>query len=189
MQLFGFKNQFIQRLLRELVTDVNGIAERSLVSPNICDGVTRTDHDNCTNVGTYPDLLTCLRKPRVTGKRSRCELKNKKLNVRARSQSPELTCSRPSIVQNEKSLGQRSSTIHYGSEVLEVHNQIGVPVLLQRISSVCKSSNCISSKNELLLNPIEISDEKKVGAVPSRGWTGFLYSEDCKTTELTAEDL
>ncbi|KAL2576486.1 hypothetical protein AAZV13_16G079900 [Glycine max] len=189
LELFGFKNQFIQRLLRELVTDVNGIAERSLVSPNICDGVTRTDHDNCTNVGTYPDLLTCLGKPRVTGKRSRCELKNKKLNVRARSQSPELTCSRPSIVQNEKSLGQRSSTIHYGSEVLEVHNQIGVPVLLQRISSVCKSSNCISSKNELLLNPIEISDEKKVGAVPSRGWTGFLYSEDCKTTELTAEDL
>ncbi|XP_020224826.1 uncharacterized protein LOC109806737 isoform X1 [Cajanus cajan] len=121
LELFGFKNQFIQRLLRELVKDINGIAEQSLVSPNIC----------------------------------------------------------------EKSLGQGSSTTHYGSEVHEVANQIGVPVSLQTISSVCKSSNCISSKNELLLNPIEISDNKKVGAVPSKRPTCFLNSENCKTTELT----
>ncbi|TKY75463.1 nucleus protein [Spatholobus suberectus] len=186
LELFGFKNQFIQRLLRELVANINRIAERSLVSPNVCDGVTRTDHDDCCpNVGAYPDLLLCLGKPCVTGKRSRCELKNKKLNVRARPQSPEFTCSRPSNVKNEKSLGQGSSTTHYGSEVHEVHNQIGVPAALQRISSVCKSSNCISSKNELLLNPIVISDDKKMGAVPSKGLTGFLYSENCKTTELT----
>ncbi|KAK7386641.1 hypothetical protein VNO78_26975 [Psophocarpus tetragonolobus] len=164
LELFGFKNQFIQRLLRELVTDVNGIAEQSLVSPNVSDRVTRTDQDDCCpNVGTYPDLLLCLGKPRVTGKRSRCELKNKKLHVQARPQSPEFTCS---------------------SEVHEVHNLIGVPVTLQSISSACKSNNCFSSKNELLLNPIEISDDKKVEAVPSKRSIGFLYSENCKSTEL-----
>ncbi|RDY07457.1 hypothetical protein CR513_08430, partial [Mucuna pruriens] len=177
IELFGFKNQFIQRLLREQVTNVNGKAERSLVSPNVCDGVTRTDNDDCCpNVGAYPDLVHCLAKPRVTGKRSRCELKNKKYNVRARSQSLEFTCSRSSNVKNEKSLGQGSSTTHYGSEVHEVHNQVGVSAPLQRMSSVGKS---------IAIDPIEISYDKKVGAVPSKGQTGFLYSKNCKTTEPT----
>jgi len=185
MQFFGFKNQSIQRLLRELVANVNGIAERSLVSPNICEGVARTDHDDCRpNVGTYPDLLSYLGKPHVTGKRSRCELKNKKLNVRARPQSPEFICG-PSNVKNEKSRGQGCSTAHYGSEVHVVHNQTGVPAPLQRASSVCKSKNCISSQSEFLLNPLEISDNKEVGAVPSKGSAGFLFSQSCRAKELT----
>ncbi|ESW28388.1 hypothetical protein PHAVU_003G282800 [Phaseolus vulgaris] len=187
LEFFGFKNQSIQRLLRELVTNVNGIAERSLVSPNICEGVARTDHDDncCPNVGTYPDLLRYLGKQHVTGKRSRCELKNKKLNVRARPQSPQFVCSGPSNVKNEKNHGQGSSTTHYGSEVHEVQNQIGVPAPLQRASSVCKSKNCISSKNDFLLNPLEISDNKEVGAVPSKGSAGFLFSQSCSAKELT----
>lgn len=186
MQLFGFKNQFVQRLLRELVADINGVAERNMVSSNVSDRVTRTEPDDCcSNVGSYPDLLLWLGKPRVTRKRSRCELKNKKLIVKARPQSPEFTCSRPSNVNNDKSLGQGSYATHYGSDVQEVQNQIGVPAPLQRISSICESSHCISSKNELILNPIEISDDKKVGAVPSIGPTGFLNSENCNTTALT----
>ncbi|XP_047170915.1 uncharacterized protein LOC124839211 isoform X2 [Vigna umbellata] len=160
LEFFGFKNQSIQRLLRELVTNVNEIAERSLVSPNTYEGVARADHDDCCpNVGTYPDLLLYLGKPHVTRKRSRCELKNKKLNVRARPQSPEFICSEPSNVKNEKSCGQGSSTTHYGSEVPEVHNHI---------------------KNRL-----EISNNKEVGAMPSEGTTGFLFSESCRAKELT----
>ncbi|KAL2344234.1 hypothetical protein Fmac_005519 [Flemingia macrophylla] len=187
LELFGFKNQFIQRLLRELVTDITGVAEQSLVSPNNFDGVTKTNYDeSCPNVGAYPDLLLCLETPRVTGKRSKCELGNKKLNVQARPESLEFICSsRPSNVKNENSLGQGTSTTRYGSEVHGVHNQIGVAAPLQRISSGCKSSNCISSKNELILNPIEISDNKKVRAVPSTGQTDFVCSKSCKTMELT----
>ncbi|XP_027916913.1 uncharacterized protein LOC114176166 isoform X1 [Vigna unguiculata] len=186
LEFFGFKNQSIQRLLRELVTNVNEIAERSLVSPNTCEGVARADHDDCCpNVGTYPNLLLYLGKSHVTRKRSRCELKNKKLNVRARPQSPELIGSEPSNVKNEKSRGQGSSTTHYSSEVTEVHNHIGVPAPLQRASSVCKSSNCISSKNDFLLNPLEIYNNKEVGAVPSEGSAGFLFSENCRAKELT----
>ncbi|CAJ1941920.1 unnamed protein product [Sphenostylis stenocarpa] len=170
LELFGFKNQFIQRLLRELVTNVNGIAERSLVSPNTCDGVTRTDRDDCCpNVGACPDLLLGLGKPHATRKRSRCQVKNKKLNVRAR----------PSNVKNEESRGQGNSEVH------EVDSQIGVPVPLQRTSSVCKSHNCISSKNEFLLNPHEIYDDKEVRDAPSKGSAGFVYSESCKPKELT----
>ncbi|KAK7346135.1 hypothetical protein VNO80_20650 [Phaseolus coccineus] len=188
LEFFGFKNQSIQRLLRELVTNVNEIAERSLVSPNIREGVARTNNDNCCpNLGAYPDLLHYLGKQHVTGKRSRCELKNKKLNVQARPQSPEFICSGPSNVKNEKSHGQGSSTTLYGSEVHEVQNHIGVPAPLQRAPSVCKSKNCISSKNEFLLNPLEISDNK-VGAMPSKGSAGFLFSQSCRAKEL-AENL
>lgn len=187
MQLFGFKNPFIQRLLRELVTDINGIAERSLVPSNFCNEVSRTEHDDChPNVGTHPDLLLCLGRSRVTGKRSRSEPKNKKLNGGSRPRSLELTCSRASDVKNEKTLGQGSSTTHNGSEEENgAHNQIGVSPSLQIMSSVGKRSNCISSKKELPLNPIDISEDKNVGAVPSERLTEFLYSANCKTTEIT----
>jgi len=60
-----------------------------------------------------------------------------------------------------------------------------VPAPLQRASSVCKSKNCISSKNDFLLNPLEISDNKEVGAVPSKGSAGFLFSQSCSAKELT----
>ncbi|KAK7360635.1 hypothetical protein VNO77_02643 [Canavalia gladiata] len=186
MQLFGFKNPLIQRLLREVVTDVNGIAEQSLISPKVCDSVTRTDHDDCCpNVGENSDLLHYVGKLHVTGKRSKCEPKNKKLNVQARPQSLELTCSISSNVKDEKSLGQGSSTTHYGSEVNGVYNHIGGSASLQIMSSVGKSSNYISSKDGLLLNPIDISNDKIGGAVPSKRPSGFLYSENCKITELT----
>lgn len=178
MQLFGFKNPFIQRLLRELVADINGIAERSLVSSNICDGLSRTEHGDCSpNLGTHPDLLLCLGRPRVTGKRSKYEIKDKKLHRGVRS--------RATNVKNEKSLGQGSSTTHCGSEEIRVHNHIGVSAFSQIVSPVGESSNCISSKNGSLLIPVDISDDKKLEAVPSTMSTGIVYSTNCKTIKMT----
>ncbi|XP_027346611.1 uncharacterized protein LOC113858262 [Abrus precatorius] len=188
LELFGFRNPFIQRLLRELVADINGIAEQRLVSPNICDTVSRPDHDDYfPNVSAYPDLLLCLGKPCVTRKRSRCELKNKNIKIQARPQSLELTCSSgTSNVKNEKSLGQGSYTIQHGSgEVNGADNGIGESAPLQIMSCIGESSNCISSKNRLLLNPIDVCNNKSEGDVPSKRLTGFLYSSHCKTMGVT----
>ncbi|XP_073219859.1 uncharacterized protein [Cicer arietinum] len=186
-ELFGFKNQFIQRLLRELVADINGIEERSLVSSNFCNVVSKAEHDDgCHIVGTSPDLLISLGRSHVTGKRSRCELKSKKLNGGSRPRSLELACSRASDVKNKRTLGQGSSTAHNGSEDEDVaHNQIDVSPSLQIMSSVCKRSNCISSQNGLLLNPIDISEDKKGEAVTSERQTELLYSANHNTIEIT----
>lgn len=64
------------RLLRQLVSNVNGTADCSSRSSNICNGASRLDHKipspgSCT----YPDLLSFLGKPKSTGKRSQ---KNKR---------------------------------------------------------------------------------------------------------------
>lgn len=187
IQLFGFKNQFIQRLLRELVSDINGIVERSLVSSNFCNEVSKTQHDDChPNVGTNSDLLLSRKRPGVTRKRTRCELKNKESNVRSRPQSLELACSKASDAKNETTVGQGSITSHNGSEDEDAaYNQIDVSPSLPIMSSVGQITNCISSQNGLLLNPIDISEDKKGGAVPSERQTGFVDSANQKTTERT----
>lgn len=186
IQLFGFKNQFIQRLLRELVSDINGIVERSLVSSNFCNEVSKTQHDDChPNVGTSSESLP-LKRPGVTRKRTRCELKNKESNARSRPQSLELACNKASDAKNETTVGQGSTTSNNGSEDKDAtYNQIDVSASLPIMSSVGKITNCISSQNGLLLNPIDISEHKKGGAVPSESQTGFIDSANQKTTERT----
>ncbi|XP_058747665.1 uncharacterized protein LOC131620558 isoform X2 [Vicia villosa] len=142
LEFFGFKNQLILRLLRELVADINGMAERSLVSSNISNEVSKTEHD---------DLVISLERSCITGKRSRCELKNKKLNGRS---TP--------LRKNETAFGQRSSAIQNCSEDSDVaHNQVDVSPSLKIMSSVGKRSNCISSQNGLPLNHNDISGNNR----------------------------
>ncbi|KAF1862814.1 hypothetical protein Lal_00040082 [Lupinus albus] len=189
LEFFGFKNPFIQRLLRELVADRNGISERSLVSSNFGDGMSIAEHDNCAiDLGTHPDLLLCLERSHITGKRSRHEIKSKSSYREVRPHSQELKCSRASNVKNENNLGQGSSATHSGSdEEIGIHNHIGVSSSLQVISPASESNTGISSKNGLLLNPIPISDDKKVGSIPSKLPTGFIDSKNFKTTEINSK--
>lgn len=148
------------------MADINGMAERSLVSSNISNEVSKTEHD---------DLVISLERSCITGKRSRCELKNKKLNGRSIT-----------LRKNETALGQRSSAIHNCSEDEDVtNNQVDVSPSLKIMSSVAKRSNCISSQNGLSLNHNDISGNKIGRVVPSERQTGFLYSASCKTTEIT----
>lgn len=70
MQFFGFKNPLVQRLLRELVANVNGTAERNLSSS--CNLDSKVDNDSCNPYTcTFPDLQPYLERPQFTGKRSR----------------------------------------------------------------------------------------------------------------------
>lgn len=169
------------------MSDINGIVERSLVSSNFCNEVSKTQYDDYhPNVGTSSDLLLPLKRSDITRKRTRCELKTKESNGRSRPQSLELACSKASDVKNETRVGQGSTTSHNGSEDEDAaHNQIDVSPSLPIMSSVGKINNCISSQNGLLLNPIDISEDKKGGAVPSERQTGFIDSANQKTTERT----
>lgn len=66
MQFFGFKNPFVQRLLREMAANVNGTAERSLLPLSFCNRASGTDVDNHS-----PEPCSFVATPRITGKRSR----------------------------------------------------------------------------------------------------------------------
>ncbi|MBA0743969.1 hypothetical protein Gogos_006615, partial [Gossypium gossypioides] len=81
LQFFGFKNPFVQRLLRELVANVNGTAERSLLYSSFCNGASRMDNDNgSSTIFTASDLLPYLARPQIRKKRStRCEKMQSKL--------------------------------------------------------------------------------------------------------------
>ncbi|KAJ6768432.1 TRANSFORMING GROWTH FACTOR BETA REGULATED protein 1, partial [Salix koriyanagi] len=72
IEFFGFKNPFVQRLLRELVTNINGIAEHSPLSPSFSNGSSRTELNNrCTDACTSPNLPPYLARSQVKGKRSK----------------------------------------------------------------------------------------------------------------------
>ncbi|XP_040962912.1 uncharacterized protein [Gossypium hirsutum] len=81
VEFFGFKNPFVQRLLRELVANVNGTAERSLLYSSFCNGASRMDNDNgSSTICTASDLLPYLARPQIRKKRStRCEKMQSKL--------------------------------------------------------------------------------------------------------------
>ncbi|XP_012438482.1 uncharacterized protein LOC105764453 isoform X1 [Gossypium raimondii] len=90
VEFFGFKNPFVQRLLRELVANVNGTAERSLLYSSFCNGASRMDNDNgSSTICTASDLLPYLARPQIRKKRStRCEKMQSKLVDRPRLKRP-----------------------------------------------------------------------------------------------------
>lgn len=75
LQLFGFKNAFVQRLLRELVANVGGgDVEQNLLPSSVCNKTSKKGDPIPENdLSTCPDLLSDLKKPGVTRKRSRKE--------------------------------------------------------------------------------------------------------------------
>lgn len=186
MQLFGFKNPFVQRLLWELVADLNGKAEQSL---NISNEISKIEHDDCSqNVGTYSDLLLCLGRPHVTGKRSRrCENKNVKLHGETflkRSRPQESTCS--SIASNikTKSINLGSPITHDVLEESEAHNHTSALAPMHIMSSVRESASCFSLKNGLPLNHIDIYDYQKGRDLHAERTSGVVDSTNGIATEI-----
>ncbi|XP_058070520.1 uncharacterized protein LOC131219413 isoform X6 [Magnolia sinica] len=82
VELFGFRNPHVQRLLRELAANVNGTAERSSIHPNFCNGASSLEQEiRSPESCTYPDLLPYLGKRQSTGKRSRKQKKIAKSSI------------------------------------------------------------------------------------------------------------
>ncbi|KAK4430102.1 hypothetical protein Salat_1310900 [Sesamum alatum] len=83
VEFFGFKNTFVQRLMRELVANVGGTAEQSLLPSNFSSGACESIHQlQCKASGPDPDLLKYLARPHVTGKRTKRDqvVNSKRLN-------------------------------------------------------------------------------------------------------------
>lgn len=79
IEFFGFKNPFVQRLLRELVANVGGTAEQSRLPSSVSNSDFGTKHrSQYTASCTSSDVLLQPAKPQIKGKRSR---KGKPTNV------------------------------------------------------------------------------------------------------------
>ncbi|KAJ8774514.1 hypothetical protein K2173_016960 [Erythroxylum novogranatense] len=76
VEFFGLKNPLVQRLLREMMANVNGSAEQSLASSSFLNEACRTyPIDKYPDERALPDLLSCFSTPRITGKRNkRCKI-------------------------------------------------------------------------------------------------------------------
>ncbi|XP_050203355.1 uncharacterized protein LOC126653495 isoform X2 [Mercurialis annua] len=69
IEFFGFRNPLVQRLLRELVANVNGIAEQSLVSSSFCIVAPTIDPNSEYHDPSTSSNLSVLEKPHLTRKR------------------------------------------------------------------------------------------------------------------------
>ncbi|KAE8724597.1 Histone-lysine N-methyltransferase ATX1, putative isoform 2 [Hibiscus syriacus] len=110
VEFFGLKNPFVQRLLRELVANVNGTAERSLLSSSSSNGASRTENENgSSTIFTAPDLLPYMTRPQIRKKRStRCEIMQSKLADRPGLKRPR---------SKDLSYGTKGSNLVKGNQV------------------------------------------------------------------------
>ena len=70
MQLFGFKNASVQRLLRELIVDSTGAVELNLPCAVASEDVVLLAHKDAADVSEAEDLPVCLGLECGTAKRS-----------------------------------------------------------------------------------------------------------------------
>ncbi|KAG9439164.1 hypothetical protein H6P81_019329 [Aristolochia fimbriata] len=91
VELFGFRNPLVQRLLRELVASLNGTAERSLFSPHSCDENSREKHvTQIPDFCKFPGLVPYLEEQQSTGGSGKLTNKSRKSsreNLHERSHS------------------------------------------------------------------------------------------------------
>lgn len=181
MQFFGFKNQLVQRLLRELVANVNGTAERSLFSSSSVNGPSKTEHDSRhSDACTYPD----------TGKRSR---KREILSTTSvggarlkRSRPADLICDAeaPSLIQGN----QRNYThaCFLPPSVSEKEYDIckepgALPASGRLVSGTGEEKSHFSAKDGPPLNSPEFSDHLREEVLPAQEERELDGSENCKS--------
>ncbi|KAG2702527.1 hypothetical protein I3760_06G093900 [Carya illinoinensis] len=185
VEFFGFKNPLVQRLLRELVANVNGRAEQS---SHFCNSTSKTEDDSrLSDECTYPDLLPYLKIPNK-GKRTR---KHETLITKSvgmarlkRSRPQDLICDSdaPALGQgNQKNdnlgcfMPPSSPEKEYG-----VHKHPGALALSPHlISGTIEEMSHFSVKEGPLLNSVDLSKMKE--AVPTQEEREPDNSENCKS--------
>ncbi|KAJ9174145.1 hypothetical protein P3X46_017205 [Hevea brasiliensis] len=191
IEFFGFRNPFVQRLLRELVANVNGIAERSLLSSSFCNGASSMDDNN-----QYQDALTCsdvlphLARPQVIGKRNKKrEIVNpKSLSIdgfkRLRTGDPMFN-GEPSNLTHRNHKQSSSSPCSDFS----FHEKCGsctlpgaLPVEVQLNCITGKANNHISAEDGLHLKPVDYTDHIRGKALPAH--EDLASSENNKSTRV-----
>lgn len=190
MQFFGFKNPFVQRLLRELVANVNGTAERNLCSLSNLDS--KADNDSrCPDTCTYPDLLPYLVRPHTTGKRSRRrEIINEKSVSGENIKKPrpqDLTC----VAKASNSIRNlRNHTVANSSlTVLNKDSGIGMhpaslPLSVDLIPVQEEKSHV--SEDGLQLKSVDMSNHLRELTAPPQEARMHMGLENCKSTGVAS---
>nr|DAD35093.1 TPA_asm: hypothetical protein HUJ06_005733 [Nelumbo nucifera] len=192
VELFGFRNPFVQRLLRELVADVNGMAEPSLFSPNFCNGATAlVCETRSPNSCTYPDLLPYFDEPQTTEERSR------KQKVKAVDMIGEVSPKklRPEDLSNnvDAALPRQDPGALPVPEDLETTVKVITPLEQSRLDSPdhCRFTHVVDefSKEEKLLGRLPDADIQECGASAANDEEIFVEeSEIIKDLDLCAPD-
>ncbi|EEF50725.1 conserved hypothetical protein [Ricinus communis] len=178
IEFFGFRNPLVQRLLRELVANVNGIAEQSLLASIFCNGASNIEPSNqYQDPSTSSDLLSHLARSHVTGKRSkRCELINPKPS---RIDGLKRLCAGDSSHGSHK---QRTSLPSSTFSFNEMHDSCmllgAVPAGLQLNSATGKENAQSSAKDDLLLEFVHYPNHLMEKAVSSYEESKLAGSEN-----------
>ncbi|KAK9276843.1 hypothetical protein L1049_006380 [Liquidambar formosana] len=188
VEFFGFRNPFVQRLLRELVANVNGIAERSLLSSIFCNEASGTEHDTqCSDPCTYPDLLADLARPQITKKRSRKhKIINKKSSIGRSSpkklRHQDLTGNAESSNSRQENQWNHMDRNFMTSSVLKEENNVpnhpGALPLLMNLETVVLGKN----------SPFRAQDHLREEALLSQEESKLVSSENF-ITEAVANGL
>lgn len=172
MQFFGFKNAFVQRLLRELVANDGGTAGQSSSTSNSLTEASATVHEiQYTEPRKHPDLLPNSEKPRVTGKRSR---KGKNINVKPLieanfEQRQPQNCIQNAEASNSRQRDQRNHdgdnplTIAASNKVCGISNSPEITTGPNSKVVVENEKYLFSAERELQSHSMDISDDFKLG--------------------------
>ncbi|XP_057777399.1 uncharacterized protein LOC130995918 isoform X2 [Salvia miltiorrhiza] len=169
VEFFGFKNTFVQRLLRELATNVGGPAERSLLMSNFSAGAHETNYQlqgkpSDPVPDPDPDMLTCLFKSHAKGKRSRNgrrRLNETPLKLLQMDESTKNVSSSTSKQRDQSN--SRSSDLSSFSAANEVHGVCYTPGSLG-------PQKCVPiADGGVKLNSLDIFDHLNVGESLSEG--------------------
>ncbi len=193
MQFFGFKNLLVQRLLRELVANVNGTAERSLFSSSFRNEASRTEHDSPRSEAcTFPNLLPYLARPQNTGKRSRKRevISTKSVNgarlKRTRPQDLVHNADASRLIQeNERNDNHECSMPAPASEeAYDICKHPGaLPASVHLISGTGEEKSHLSVKDAMPLNSVDFSDHLREEAVPDQEERELDGYENCISAE------
>lgn len=177
MQFFGFKNTFVQRLLRELVANVGGTAEQSMLPSNFSGGACEALYQlQCKSSSPDPDLLTYLVKSHVKGKRSRNDkvISSKRLNGTHFKQHQQEECIKNVSSSTSKQRDQsncRSSDLSTFAAANEISGVCYSPGLLgsENSAAIIENEKCLPiPERGIELDSSDISDHLKVGGALSQ---------------------
>ncbi|XP_052187785.1 uncharacterized protein LOC127798326 isoform X2 [Diospyros lotus] len=162
VEFFGFKNAFVQRLLRELVANIGGTAETSCLTPSFRNEDSGTKYcppnaESCS----YPDLLPCLARLQVKGKRSK---KSKPVNLNL------TTAAKLKKPQPE-------------DQVDFCNDPLALPAPVNLGTVVGGENSTFSAEDGLPLESCYSSNQLKVEVQPQKE-SRLVASENCKPTGI-----
>lgn len=177
MQFFGFKNTFVQRLLRELVTNISGMPEQNILSSNSLGNETSGAVKPTETAGSKadPNLLPHMAKPQSAAKRNR-KARTNNTKSPANSSLKKPRCQNKSF--NVKAL--KSDQQEYGEHPHPFSANKGSPNSSEALQESEASQTIIEREKVLVLveESFDKDDHLKVDSFSSQGGMKHLNPEN-----------